>query len=56
MFLATLFGIPLGILGALKRNTLWDYVSLFISTVGVSVPNFVLAIFFIIVFAQQAEG
>ena len=54
-FLATLFGIPLGILGALRRNTMWDYISLFISTVGVSVPNFVLAIFFIIIFASKLK-
>lgn len=54
-FMATLFGIPLGILGALKRNTFWDYISLFISTAGISVPNFVLAIFFIIIFASKLK-
>jgi oligopeptide transport system permease protein len=53
--LATLFGIPLGILGALKRNTIWDYMSLFISTAGISVPSFVLAIFFIIIFAGKLK-
>ncbi len=55
VFLATLFGVPLGILGALKRNTFWDYISLLISTIGVSVPNFVLAIFFIIIFASRLK-
>lgn len=53
--LATILGIPLGILGALKRNTIWDYISLFISTVGVSVPSFVLAIFFIVIFASRLK-
>jgi oligopeptide transport system permease protein len=53
--MATLLGIPLGILGALKRNTFWDYISLFISTVGVSVPSFVLAIFFIVIFASRLK-
>lgn len=53
--MATLFGIPLGIVAALKRNTLWDYVSLFVSTAGISVPSFVLAIFFIIIFASKLK-
>ena len=53
--LATILGIPLGIAAALKRNTLVDYLSLFVSTVGVSVPNFVLAIFFIIIFASRLK-
>jgi len=53
--LATILGIPLGIAAALKRNTIVDYFSLFVSTVGVSVPNFVLAIFFIIIFASRLK-
>ena len=53
--MATFLGIPLGIIGALKRNTIWDYISLFISTVGISVPSFVLAIFFIIIFASRLK-
>jgi oligopeptide transport system permease protein len=50
--MATLLGIPLGILAALKRNSIVDYFSLFVSTIGISVPSFVLAIFFIIIFAS----
>lgn len=53
--MATIFGVPLGILGALKRNTIWDYISLFISTIGISLPSFVLAIFFIIIFASRLK-
>ncbi len=53
--MATLLGIPLGVIAALKRNTIIDYISLFISTVGVSIPNFVLAIFFIIIFASRLK-
>ncbi len=53
VFMATILGIPLGIAAALKRNSLVDYISMFISTVGISVPSFVLAIFFIIIFASR---
>jgi oligopeptide transport system permease protein len=53
LMLAALAGIPLGILAALKRNTIFDYSALFVSTIGISVPSFVLAIFLIIVLAGQ---
>lgn len=50
---ATILGIPLGVIAALRRNTIVDYVTLGLSTVGISVPSFVLAIFLIIVLAGQ---
>jgi oligopeptide transport system permease protein len=50
--IAILIGIPVGVISALKQNTWVDYVSLFIATVGISVPNFVIAIFLIIIFAS----
>ncbi len=53
LVLAAVAGIPLGILAALRRNSLVDYSALFVSTVGISVPSFVLAIFFIIVLASK---
>ena len=49
---AIFVGIPLGVVSALRQNTIVDYISLFIATVGVSVPNFVMAIFMIIIFAS----
>lgn len=52
---AVVFGIMLGVIGALKRNTAIDYLSLFISTIGISVPNFVLAIFLIIIVAGELK-
>lgn len=52
---AVVFGIPLGVIAALNRNTLIDYFTLFISTIGISVPNFVLAIFMIILFASRLK-
>ena len=53
LFWAVALGIPLGVIAALRRNTMIDYVALFISTVGVSVPGFVLAIFLIILLATK---
>jgi oligopeptide transport system permease protein len=49
---AIIFGIPIGVVAALKQNTLWDYIGLFIATSGISVPSFVLAIFLIIIFGS----
>ena len=52
LFFAIIFGIPIGVIAALKQNTLWDYLGLFIATSGISVPSFVLAIFLIIIFGS----
>ena len=51
LLIAIVVGIPVGVIAALKQNSLVDYVSLFIATAGVSVPSFVIAIFLIIVLA-----
>jgi len=42
--LALLIAVPLGVLGALKRGTLWDRLTLFISTIILSMPNFWLGL------------
>jgi peptide/nickel transport system permease protein len=44
-------GLTLGILAAVHQNRTWDYVSVTLATFGVAVPNFVLGIFFIILFS-----
>jgi oligopeptide transport system permease protein len=49
---AIVIGIPIGIIAALKHNTIWDYTALFIATSGISFPSFVLAIFLIIIFGS----
>lgn len=46
-------GITLGVVAALNRNGPLDYASVFFATVGASMPNFVLAVFLIIVFAVK---
>lgn len=50
--IAIVVGIPLGILTALKQNTLFDYGGMLVSTIGVSLPSFVMGIFLIIIFAS----
>ena len=49
--LAIVGGITLGVLAAVYQNRSWDYVSVSLATLGVAVPNFVLAVFFIILFS-----
>jgi peptide/nickel transport system permease protein len=44
-------GLTLGILAAVHQNRMWDYVSVTLATVGVAIPNFVLAVFLIILFS-----
>ncbi len=41
--IGTTIGMILGIIAALKRNTIWDYLCTVISVLGVSVPSFVFA-------------
>jgi len=39
---AFIFAIPLGVLSAVKQNTIWDYLGRSISIAALSVPNFYL--------------
>lgn len=52
MAVALLIGIPLGIIGALKHNTLLDYISGFVAIVGVSTPSYVTVSLFVLLFAN----
>ena len=49
--LAIVGGVTLGVLAAVYQNRSWDYLSVSVATLGVAVPNFVLAVFFIILFS-----
>jgi oligopeptide transport system permease protein len=51
LVLALAVALPLGVISALKQNTIIDYVSLFFATIGTTIPSFVMAIFFIYFFA-----
>jgi len=48
---ATVGGLALGILAAVHQNRGWDYLSVTLATFGVAVPNFVLAVFLIVLFS-----
>lgn len=48
---AVVGGLGLGILAAVHQNRGWDYVSVTLATFGVAVPNFVLAVFAIVLFS-----
>ena len=43
LFIAVSIGVPLGVLSALKQNTLFDYIGMSVAIFGVSVPTIVLA-------------
>jgi peptide/nickel transport system permease protein len=48
--IAVIFGVGLGVLAATHRNGPFDYLCTLIAMIGVSIPNFVMAIVFIIIF------
>jgi ABC-type dipeptide/oligopeptide/nickel transport system permease component len=49
----TLFGVPVGVYTAMKRNSLADYVGRIVSLAGLSVPAFYLGILIMLLFAIQ---
>jgi len=51
LLLSLAIALPLGVISALKQNSMVDYGSLFFATVGYTIPSFVIAIFFIYIFA-----
>lgn len=51
--IALAIGIPVGILAASRQNTAVDYVSLFFTTISYTLPDFVIAIFLLMIFAVQ---
>lgn len=50
LILALIIGVPIGIYGAVKRNTAGDYFSSLLVTIGVAMPTFILAPALIILF------
>jgi len=55
IFVGLLFGIPLGIVTALRRNTLLDYAGRIFGLAGLSVPAFYLGILLMLLFAVELD-
>jgi len=53
MFFAMLIGIPIGILAAVKKNTVIDYIANIVALSGLSIPNFWLGIMLILLISVQ---
>jgi peptide/nickel transport system permease protein len=48
---SVIFGIPLGVVSAVKRGSIWDYIGRIFAVLGQSLPSFWIAIVFILIFA-----
>lgn len=53
LILAIAVSLPLGIVSAVRRNSLLDYVTSFGSALGIATPNFWLALVLIVIFSLQ---
>ena len=53
MLFALVFGIPLGMLSALKANSILDYAAMIFSNVGFAIPSFLVATLLIYFFALE---
>ena len=46
-------GVPAGVISAARQNSVWDRTCIFIATLGISLPSFVLGTLLILVFSHQ---
>jgi ABC-type dipeptide/oligopeptide/nickel transport system permease component len=53
MLIATLIGIPLGIVGAVRHNGPLDYLATFVSIVGISTPAYVVTSLLVLLLASK---
>ncbi|HSO66833.1 MAG TPA: ABC transporter permease, partial [Desulfatirhabdiaceae bacterium] len=51
MLIALVFSIPLGIISAVKRGSVWDFTSMLGALFGLSMPHFWLGIMLILIFS-----
>jgi peptide/nickel transport system permease protein len=55
MLIATVLGLLLGIISAIKPYSIYDYASISTALVGISIPQFVLALFMIFIFGSMLD-
>ncbi|MEG2144513.1 MAG: ABC transporter permease, partial [Oscillospiraceae bacterium] len=53
VLIALVISVPLGILAAIKHNSIWDSLATFLSTIGTSLPKFWFGLVLIIFFSQN---
>jgi len=53
LIIAVVLGVPIGILSAVKRNSIWDTISMVGALLGVSIPIFVLGLMLMYIFGVE---
>ena len=53
ILISIVIGIPLGVLSAVKRWSLWDYSGMAFSQIGMAIPSFWLGIMLLLIFAVK---
>ena len=51
LFVAILISVPLGIMSAVCKDSIWDRLSMMIAMLGISIPNFVMGPLLILIFS-----
>ena len=51
LLVAIVIALPMGVLAALRQNTLWDFGAMGVAMMGVSIPNFVMGPLLILLFS-----
>ena len=54
-FFATIIGVPLGVLSAVKRATIWDYIGRSFALFGQALPAFWVGVMLVLIFAVTFE-
>ena len=55
LLIALALGLPAGIIAALRKNTLWDYLPMGLAMIGICLPTFVLGPILILVFSTKLQ-